>query len=50
MVLIIRDGLRISIPISNKQIDEDLLSNIWPFKQIPGTSKKGKDILFTHLD
>ena len=60
MVLIIRNGLRISLPVSNKfkRIDEDSLSNIWPFKQIhgkstnEGTSETEKNILlnFTHLD
>ena len=36
MVLIIRDGLRISLPVLNKfkQIHGDSLSNIWPLKQI----------------
>ena len=40
MVLSIRDGLRISLPIlaKFKQIDKDSLSNIWPCKQIHGKS------------
>ena len=40
MVLIIRDGLSISLLILTKlkQIDKDSLSNVWPFKRIYGKS------------
>ena len=43
MVLIIRNGLRISLPVSNKfkRIDEDSLSNIWRFKQFGKSTNEG---------